>query len=119
MRSALAGEILIAIAIRDRTVLEAHLTRWHDADDEVAKGLPIGYVLSLEGADSIVTLEYLQRSYGDGLRALGPAHYGPGAYAHGTDASGPLPPKGKDLLREMQRLGRLRQLLDAKRLSVN
>lgn len=66
---------------------------------------PIGYVLSLEGADSIVTLHHLERSYADGLRALGPAHYGPGVYAHGTDAAGPLPARGKELLKEMQRLG--------------
>jgi membrane dipeptidase len=67
--------------------------------------LPIGYVLSLEGADSFVTLGHLERSYTEGLRAVGPAHYGPGVYAHGTDAEGPLPPKGQDLLREMDRLG--------------
>ena len=67
--------------------------------------LPIGFVLSLEGADSIVTLDYLERSYNNGLRALGPAHYGPGRYADGTDSVGPLHPAGKDLLREMQRLG--------------
>jgi len=42
----------------------------------------------LEGADSIVTIEYLQRSYEQGLRAIGPAHYGPGTYAHGTDSNG-------------------------------
>ncbi|MDA0282391.1 MAG: membrane dipeptidase [Planctomycetota bacterium] len=67
--------------------------------------LPIGFVLSLEGADSIVTLDYLERSYNNGLRALGPAHYGPGRYADGTDSAGPLHPAGKDLLKEMQRLG--------------
>lgn len=66
---------------------------------------PIGYMLSLEGADSIVTLDYLERSYEQGLRALGPAHYGPGRYAHGTDAEGPLTPQGVDLIKEMQRLG--------------
>lgn len=66
---------------------------------------PIGYILSLEGADSLVSLDYLHRSYQDGLRALGPAHYGPGRYAMGTDASGPLTPAGRELLREMQSLG--------------
>lgn len=65
----------------------------------------IGYILSLEGADSLVSLDYLHRSYQDGLRALGPAHYGPGRYAMGTDASGPLTPAGRELLREMQSLG--------------
>jgi membrane dipeptidase len=104
--------------IRDKAQLEKHLAQWLDAPhkDETAEyaqqsrgaagpRLPIGYILSLEGADSIVTLRHLEKSYEDGLRALGPAHYGPGVYAHGTDAQGPLPAKGKDLLREMQRLG--------------
>jgi membrane dipeptidase len=106
------------VQIRDKAQLEKHLAQWleaphHDAVAEYGQQsrgsagprLPIGYVLSLEGADSIVTLRHLEKSYEDGLRALGPAHYGPGVYAHGTDAQGPLPAKGKDLLREMQRLG--------------
>jgi membrane dipeptidase len=66
---------------------------------------PIGYILSLEGADSIVHPDYLQRAYEYGLRALGPAHYGPGRYANGTDSSGHLGENGKVLLREMERLG--------------
>jgi membrane dipeptidase len=109
-----AGEL---VQVRDRAQLDRHLKLWQSAppcDDgtpyvvESRKKptiLPIGYVLSLEGADSIVTLKHLERSYADGLRALGPAHYGPGRYAHGTDASGPLPAEGKELLREMERLG--------------
>jgi membrane dipeptidase len=67
--------------------------------------LPIGYVLSLEGADSIVTLQHLERAYAYGLRAVGPAHYGPGVYAQGTHASGDLGSHGRELLREMERLG--------------
>jgi len=66
--------------------------------------LPIGYILSLEGADSILTMAHLERSYAQGLRALGPAHYGPGTYAQGTDASGGLGPRGRELLAEMERL---------------
>ena len=66
---------------------------------------PIGYVLSLEGADSMITPAYVERSYAQGLRALGPAHYGPGTYAQGTDWSGGLGPRGKELLSEMERLG--------------
>ena len=60
------------------------------ADAASADGMPIGYVLSLEGADSIVTLAHLERAYAQGLRAVGPAHYGPGVYAQGTHASGGL-----------------------------
>src|SRR5205807_1325303 len=66
--------------------------------------LPIGYVLSLEGADSILTLKHLEAAYADGLRAIGPAHYGPGFYANGTDASGGLNLDGRALLEEMSRL---------------
>ena len=47
------------------------------------RDLPIGYILSLEGADSLVTPRHLERAYADGLRAIGPAHYGPGVYATG------------------------------------
>lgn len=81
--------------------LEAHLKKW-ETDTFPSKA--IGYILSLEGADSIVTIGHLERAYWYGLRALGPAHYGPGRYAMGTDSSGGLRAKGKELLREMERL---------------
>ncbi len=67
--------------------------------------IPIGYILSLEGADSLITLRHLERAYEQGLRALGPAHYGPGTYAQGTDATGGLGLRGRELLSEMDRLG--------------
>jgi membrane dipeptidase len=73
--------------------------------DRQASAPPIGYILTLEGADSIVTLKHLERSYAQGLRALGPAHYGPGIYAQGTEASGGLGQRGRELLKEMERLG--------------
>ncbi|HTI11923.1 MAG TPA: membrane dipeptidase [Puia sp.] len=92
-----AGEMRM---IKDLSSLEAHLADWQDP----AAKKPIGYILSLEGADSIVTPHYLQRAYEYGLRAVGPAHYGPGRYANGTDATGGLHPEGKELLREMERL---------------
>ena len=88
------------VQIRDRDGLDRHLHGW-----EQAGGGPIGYVLSLEGADSIVTLSHLERAYADGLRAVGPAHYGPGVYAHGTSACGDLGTRGRELVREMERLG--------------
>src|SRR6185503_16943622 len=70
-----------------------------------AQSLPIGYILSLEGADSILSFKHLERSYQQGLRALGPAHYGPGLYAQGTGTTGKFPQRGRELLREMERLG--------------
>jgi membrane dipeptidase len=65
---------------------------------------PLGYILSLEGADSLIDMHHLEIAYGYGLRAIGPAHYGPGVYANGTDSSGGLNVKGKELLAEMERL---------------
>lgn len=89
--------------IRNWKELETHLGIWNSATDKSKE--PVGFILSLEGADSIVNLDYLEKAYDYGLRALGPAHYGPGRYAHGTDASAPLNAKGKDLLRKMDELG--------------
>ena len=66
---------------------------------------PIGYVLSLEGADSIRTPQLLERAYAQGLRAVGPAHYGPGTYAFGTHSTGGLGSQGRELLDEMRKLG--------------
>jgi membrane dipeptidase len=94
------------IQIADRAALDRHVDLWKDGDGDG----PIGYVLSLEGADSLVTLRHLERAYGQGLRAVGPAHYGPGVYANGTNSSGGLGSPGKELLREMDRLG---MILDA------
>ena len=97
--------------------LEAHEKLWLDSphpDDgtpyvveskKQPTKLPIGYVMSLEGADCLVKLSYLETMYQDGLRALGPAHYGPGRYANGTDDCGRLREEGKELLKEMDRLG--------------
>jgi len=91
--------------IRNRSELEEHLSRWTGASEEAVAKLPIGYILSLEGADSIVTPRHLERSYADGLRAIGLTHYGPGVYGHGTDDQGPLTSQGRELLREIERLG--------------
>lgn len=89
------------VPIRDRASLDAQLAAWRSP----ASDTPIGYVLSLEGADSILTPAHLERAHADGLRAIGPAHYGPGVYAQGTNAIGGVGAAGRELLREMARLG--------------
>jgi membrane dipeptidase len=109
------------VPIKTREELRQNVERWTQndqgslpsmrADEQARRGedtapyTPIGYILSLEGADSILSFKHLERSYEEGLRALGPAHYGPGLYAQGTDASGKFPARGRELLREMDRLG--------------
>lgn len=104
-----AGEMVM---IKSSADLEAHLALWHDGESSENK--PIGYVLSLEGADSLVRIDYLERAYNYGLRAVGPAHYQEGRYANGTDAHGRLNAMGQALLREMDRL---RMILDVTHLN--
>jgi len=98
------------VQICDNVQLEQHLKLWENPPENA----PIGYILSLEGADSIITPAHLERAYTEGLRAIGPAHYGPGTYAQGTDAAGGLSAKGRELLREIERLG---LILDATHLN--
>ena len=51
--------------------LDTHIAKWETGQNNQ---LPIGYVLSLEGADSMITLQHLELAYEKGLRAIGPAH---------------------------------------------
>lgn len=89
------------VQIKNQDQLNAHLHLWKDTVDKK----PIGYILSLEGADSIYDIKQLEISYEQGLRAIGPAHYGPGTYAFGTDSVGGIGLKGAALLKEIDRLG--------------
>ena len=89
------------VQITNAEQLNRHLALWEK--DRVSKK-PIGYILSLEGADSIVNIDYLEKSYEQGLRAIGPAHYGPGTYAHGTDSVGGIGVEGKALLKKIEEL---------------
>ncbi len=93
-----AGEMVKIQTVKD---LDEHLAVWN----HLPENAPVGYVLSLEGADSIITINHLERAYNYGLRAIGPAHYGPGTYAQGTDSSGGIGKKGRELLKEIERLG--------------
>ena len=90
------------VQITNQKQLDAHLQLWQTDDSEKK---PVGYLLSLEGADSIIDFAYLEKAYAQGLRAIGPAHYGPGTYAHGTNSSGGIGAKGRELLKEIERLG--------------
>jgi membrane dipeptidase len=84
--------------IASATDLRAH---WNSA----SSGAPLGVILSMEGADPIITIDQVEEWWDAGLRAVGPAHYGRGQYAYGTGVVGPLGPAGRALLREFDRIG--------------
>ncbi|MGR3812076.1 dipeptidase [Jiulongibacter sp. NS-SX5] len=93
--------------ITSKNQLTEHLEAWKDIETEHR---PIGYVLSLEGADSIISPEYLDKYHSQGLRAIGLSHYGKGVYAFGTDSDGRLPKVGKELLKKVDKLGMILDL---------
>jgi membrane dipeptidase len=77
--------------------LSRHLEQW--SRDRVP-----GFVLLMEGADPIVAPSQLEEWFARGLRVVGPA-WTSTRYAGGTGAPGPLTPLGRELIREMERLG--------------
>jgi len=95
--------------ISDLAALDAHTAEWQGWDaahaEETENTPPLGFVLSMEGADPILEPEQLEAWYKAGLRLLGPTHYGPGRYAGGTATELGLTKLGPPLLREMERLG--------------
>jgi membrane dipeptidase len=90
------------VQITDRKTFHHYVDLWKKGPSD---SLPIAYILSIEGADSLLTPAHVERAYGYGLRAIGPAHYGPGRYAPGTGGDDGLTPAGRELLKQMQQLG--------------
>lgn len=86
--------------LRTRGELERLWAEWQDGADA-----PIGYILSMEGADPIVSVDQAEVWFERGLRTACVAHYGPSAYAMGTGGDGPLTDVGMKLVREFDRLG--------------
>jgi membrane dipeptidase len=97
--------------IKDWPALEAHVRGWKEGPEEKQ---PLGFILSMEGADPVLSPEQVQEWWDAGLRIIGPAHYGISPYAHGTGTEGGLFPPGPALLREMERVG---MILDVTHLS--
>jgi membrane dipeptidase len=87
--------------IRDTATLRAHVGSWAKGGE----GEPLGFILSMEGADPVLSPGQVQEWWDVGLRIIGPAHYGVSPYAHGTGTAGGLFPQGPALLTEMERVG--------------
>jgi membrane dipeptidase len=88
--------------LKDWLALEAHLREWKSSN---GSSCPLGFILSMEGADPILSPQHVLSWWEDGLRAIGLAHYGVSAYAHGTGCEGGLTSPGRELLTAMEDVG--------------
>ena len=96
-----AGHVRVIETARQ---LDAHVKAWRKPGAQ--ESAPLGFVLSMEGADPITSPDELRDWHALGLRLLGPAHYGPNRYAGGTGTElGLTDDIGVKLLKQMQRLG--------------
>lgn len=116
-----AGHIRV---LTDQAGLDAHLAIWQEWEARSSAGSggcsggpsdtdetpALGFVISMEGADSILDPEQLSVWWSAGLRVLGITHYGPGRYAGGTGTDLGVTGGGRALLAEMDRLGMLLDL---------
>jgi membrane dipeptidase len=104
----------IVRVITETRGLEAHLSEWETFDaDPAAKpenAPPLGFIVSMEGADPILEPEDLEEWWDAGVRLLGLSHYGSCRYAGGTKTETGLTDLGKPLLAEMERLGTILDL---------
>lgn len=104
----------VARVITNKQSLDYHIKEWLEWDtaehDDASTAPPLGFVISMEGADPILAPDQLGEWEQAGLRVLGITHYGNGRYAGGTGVESGLTDLGKSLLREMQRLSILLDL---------
>jgi len=87
--------------VRDQAGLAAHMLAWQESPETT----PLGYILSMEGADPIVDAQQVPSWWEDGLRVVSLSHYGFSAYAYGTDTEGGLTERGRPLLAAMAAAG--------------
>jgi len=100
------GEIRV---ITDLQALAHHIAEWETWEEsagvDAACTPPLGFVISMESADPILSPDQLGGWWLAGVRVIGPAHYGPGRYAGGTGTEAGLTDLGVALLDEMAHLG--------------
>jgi membrane dipeptidase len=80
--------------IHDTTDLDEIVAAWENPRPDT----PIGLVLAMESADSIMDPDQVSEWHQLGLRMVSISHYGTGAYSHGTGTEGGLLPRAKSLL---------------------
>ena len=93
------------VIVRTAGELVAHAADWVDGATT-----PIGCILSMEGADPIISPQHAGFWWERGMRVASLVHYGRGRYACGTGSEGGITPDGRALLREFDRLGMILDL---------
>lgn len=110
--------------LRTADAFRDHMAEWQEIDSRAPTGvedpsgtvvlaseafrdLPVGAILGMEGAHSVVAADQLDEWYDAGVRLISLGHYGMSPYAHGTGMGmdGGLLDGAADLLRGMDRLG--------------
>lgn len=79
--------------------------RRHLAEIESGSSTPLGFVLTMEGADPLLHPETLDEFYECGLRAIGLTHYGDNRYGGGTESELGLAAGAEELLKRIESLG--------------
>lgn len=94
--------------VANRSELDRHWNDWEEweaSEGPEGNPPPPGLILSMEGADSVLSPDQVRDWWQDGLRVLGMTHYQESSYAYGTGSEGGLKPPAAPLLREMRQLG--------------
>lgn len=107
--------------ITDVTSLDSHMAEWQAWDTATtdqsftihnspftihnSSSPPLGFIISMESADPILSPDEVLEWWEAGLRVIGPTHYGPGRYAGGTGTDLGLTELGVALLAQMERAG--------------
>jgi membrane dipeptidase len=99
--------------IKNWRALNSHLSRWQKAiraRNDTQEKLPLGFIISMEGADPIISPDQVESWWKDGLRIVSLSHYGVSAYAHGTGTEGGLVGQARSLLKAMEEVGMILDL---------
>ncbi len=87
--------------IRTRGDLQRHIETYVAAPDTC----PLGFILTMEGADPVLKPETIYEFHEHGLRAIGLTHYGPNRYGGGTRSEVGLSVDAIPLLEHITELG--------------
>ncbi|MCA9064632.1 MAG: membrane dipeptidase [Planctomycetaceae bacterium] len=87
--------------LRTKKDLQDHVEAW----EENPQSTPLGFILTMEGADPVLTPDTIDEFHSVGLRAIGLTHYGANRYGGGTNCEVGIAFDAVPLLKNIERLG--------------